>query len=559
LIEAVIPSLRIEEMPGSPVTYDTVAIAVIDGATGGIAYNRPTLGGTIENSTDVVEPPLSTVSGPQTRSPLSWMPNGADEGSGPYRRIYTVTNTNSVNSISDPGTTGTAAVDGDVTLACGAVNNARGTYPDGTQYKDAGFEYLGGWSGTGVSPGGSVDAGLQADKGLSPSSSDDYAMMMNISGVGYWTAGISNGQFNKNGFRIPCGAGAVDMEFYPVGGLMSSTFYGTELNFDAGWLDLSSGKMQNAIVTYASSDPSFGGWEMGCPDCVFKRMTSIGQEVKLVGNTKFVPMDNLNDGSFIRSSWANAALSCGFDDDCNSPLIGNSGTLPWDPLATGGCMEFPAWDAFFLGTTDCSAGGSGSMVAVNDFSFSGEDDVISVPNNPAGPGFVAAGPITTTVPNILAYVNAENNGQSGIIVHLQLANISPAPSSVQYATTAPLIVSIADAASGNILYTNANERREQAFGSWTIPGAPGPTVIQTPPTVASLVVPGYFPNPVNINISVGGLFDGGVSLAPTNGGGSLWSGRLAPNSEGNLVPIPRRTPWPRPSPPRPCLKCWPPV
>ena len=222
-------------------------------------------------------------------------------------------------------------------------------------------------------------------------------------------------------------------------------------------------------------------------------------------------------------------------------------------------MEFPAWDAFFLGTTDCSAGGSGSMVAVNDFSFSGEDDVISVPNNPAGPGFVAAGPITTTVPNILAYVNAENNGQSGIIVHLQLANISPAPSSVQYATTAPLIVSIADAASGNILYTNANERREQAFGSWTIPGAPGPTVIQTPPTVASLVVPGYFPNPVNINISVGGLFDGGVSLAPTNGGGSLWSGRLAPNSEGNLVPIPRRTPWPRPSPPRPCLKCWPPV
>ena len=139
------PDARTRILDSAP---EDVYVAIIDGATGKIHYNRPEIAGSLEARADFPlkadpHPPLQD----DDAGAVDPSPNpGLFGGSGPYRRVYT----SSVPAIpvpSDPNrgleAWGNYGQSGWVTTPL-----ANGHFVAGSG--DVGYAYLGGWSGTGI-------------------------------------------------------------------------------------------------------------------------------------------------------------------------------------------------------------------------------------------------------------------------------------------------------------------------------------------------------------------------------------------------------------------------
>lgn len=370
VLRKLLPSVPASFANEHKLDYRHYAVAIIDGKTQHITYNRADLhGGFVRGKLRIPEDPRPDSVGPNAeRRPDYWAPSHIDEGSGPYRRLFT--NPNSNPNVSTPSDQGSYPGDetADVILPCGAAVNNHGTI-NGQPFADQAYAYMGGWSQFYTLQGGNVDAGLMSNAGVQPSSLDNYTMFIRLSGVDPWSfaATTRDGQ-SVSVFKVPCGVGPVHMEFY-----IAPASIGYTMVLNVAYFDATRNANYGATIGVYESDPSYGGWWTSCQACVLKRMTSIGQDLN--GG----PGDDLSDGSSFSATWQNATVSCGFDAALCTP----AGNESWQLGSTGGCMEFPSWTNGYF---DC--GGGAGIVSVSNFNYNGEADRIIVPtsNGSSSPG-----------------------------------------------------------------------------------------------------------------------------------------------------------------------------
>ncbi len=386
-------------------------IAIVDGATGIIHYNKPENAGSFELRSG---PPMPGDQHPFAESEAedSARDPGANPGlfggSGPYRRIYTVP------VLPEPYPKGVGATSGDysaggvVTTGCHAGSFATG---------DTGYAYLGGWSGDwntlsgGLAAHAVVDAGLQYNLGTS-SHHDDYAMFMKIGKDKIISVG--NDPLYSKPPHIRCG-GITGLEFRvvaPVPQLQSvqpacwigtgrsaetlasgpnpacDTYglmlFGESRHFvghlgsnivwaiewvapswdDGGWAQLVKFKgywegKQN-VTRYTSGAP--------CGGCIFKWMTSIAQST-----------EHLHDGSTYSATWTYRKIS-GYAFKGSYP----SGLVSLTRAITD-CSEYPLWVPPYGKpyNADCKNSPSGltgvaQSITVNNYAPTGETDSINL-------------------------------------------------------------------------------------------------------------------------------------------------------------------------------------
>ena len=396
----------------------TVGLAVVEGGTGVIHYNRTEDVGTYEVVHDFSLPgderPLAET--PANGEAASVLPEaspasavkdpGVFGGSGPYRRVYTAPLpaapiTQPTNGYLSQYPQKFYEAYGSVALPCSAGSFASDN--------DVGYAYMGGWSANWNTAHGSgvVDAGLQYSPLL-----DNYAMFMNIGGVGIIHKGndakaiqpprIQCGRYNGAGMKF-WAYGAAQLKsvapacwIYPGKGVSNNPphFWGftrPSCNTYALALGVSSlgfiGPTKLYLIVWFAPNIEDGGWAellpytagqwgvelhvagwlpiVPCGGCMFKWMTSIGQK----------PKENLTDGSNFGTAWSQRSIT------------GWPGSRELVPLnkADTFCTEYPLWHDSYPAkhTTDCQDTPSGlagiqRSVQVGDYSPGGEKDAIDL-------------------------------------------------------------------------------------------------------------------------------------------------------------------------------------
>jgi hypothetical protein len=352
-----------------------VSIVVIDGATRTIHVNRPEDVGRFVFTDD---PRPAAPAADATQSPGKNYDPGYYAGSGPYRRVYTISVPPAPADVASVGSP--YFTEGDVSTACKAGSFTTGAH-------EGGFVYLGGWSGTPDAPYGNVDAGLQYNYKLTVKSGDDYSPFMNVVGNGYVK--------QKGVSHIPCGR-SVHLEFlvspcYEANIPLKTTYATTCLELDVQPdppLRFQSMIWSVPVPLPQAAGPIPGGWgaavpivengetilqaEAACGGCVFKWMTSIGQKV---GHP------NYSDGARFTATWRDREISC-WVHGCK----GASATTGTISLASGFvfCSEYPLWyGTYEFGDRDCTDTPTGQIglaqsVSVNHYLPTGEEDRISL-------------------------------------------------------------------------------------------------------------------------------------------------------------------------------------
>lgn len=360
---------------------DSVHIAIVEGGTGVIHYNRPEDAGSYEVKQGSPLPgdeyPYAENSG-MADDEASFSNGGLDPGSnpgtGPYRRVYTppvaaapepaLSQINyqdlSVQHIYETG--------GSVSIGCDA-----GLFAPG----DIGYSYMGGWSGTWNTLTGAnavaraIDAGLQ----YSPAG-NNYAMIMTIAGSGTThTVQISKSN-TKNAVlppRIDCTDENdwADIYFAALGAYQLQsvapncwntdevpTFIGfpskdcntyvLRLAVASDQFDGHIGGIQFYYIFWFSQGYQQGGWgelqpftaknyrgaenvagwvpRAPCGNCTFKWMTSIAQQTQ-----------DLTDQSWYTASWSNREIS-------GWPATHALVSLTKEKT---NCTEYPLWHATY--------------------------------------------------------------------------------------------------------------------------------------------------------------------------------------------------------------------
>jgi hypothetical protein len=394
-----------------------VEIAIVNEATATIHYNRPELVGSLHVG------PAGALPGdaypvPNGRRPLAACPGaGADPfpgcyaGSGPYRRVYSIPMPAATEDSHWYGR-------GTVTTACEA-----GSFRHDKAHNDAGYAYLGGWSPDPAATAGTVDSGLLYDYELKtptptkPGSADDYSLFLKISGVDGTIPGTSfiftssdppgygqpshiycggstslifdveRVEFNLNQGQPGCKPSATVVspaqlpacETYAlIAGYKTSNGDTGLIEWipkswdEGGWADL---------ATYADSFYYGGKWHKGtayttktlCKGCVFKWMTSIGQQN--TGGFK----EDLHDGSRYTATWTDRSMVDSDEGSGGAPLV-----LPLNKNIAR-CSEYPLWlDPYDAGIRDCmntpplAKGVAQIPILVSNFTWTGEADTIDL-------------------------------------------------------------------------------------------------------------------------------------------------------------------------------------
>lgn len=304
-------------------SIDQYDIAVIDGTTGNVYYNRPDLANSITINcpgTITCRIPLSPVEG-NDYNPYEPKPN---PGTGPYRRIVSdynqaIPDTN--GSIYEPIETGL------VTAYCNDGNMVSPNF--------AGTIYMGGWSadatppsGSNDLPGVSVDAGLQYNRRVG-NTSDTYSPFMNLESIGYVSPTFANnlsGNPQQQAASFQYGCGTTIRNSYLVSNVYNNTTTSNVvLTETATGYDPLSARDRVVQIFYEApmSNGAFNGWSESCQNCVFKYAVSIAQPQG---------QENLQDGSFFVGTWSQLELTCGFAGF--SPSCGADSSdldeLPWN-------------------------------------------------------------------------------------------------------------------------------------------------------------------------------------------------------------------------------------
>jgi hypothetical protein len=396
-----LPLSQQQDIASSP--SDSVHIAIVDGGTGIIHYNRSEDVGSYEfqpsRPMPGQAPPYSLDSG---------IDPGLYAGSGPYRRVYT----KPMPALEEPAPTEAndlihqhfyTAI-GDVSIACKMGQFA----PD-----DVGYSYMGGWSGTWDTLSGAMAEGRAIDAGLQYSEkNDNYALIMAIAGLGIIT------QSNYSGTSTPPRIGCTtkndwaEVRFSAFGAFQTPSYAPTcwkaddaqhRLDFigfpsegcNTYGLSLSVSSSHfvghpGAIVTYKliwySPNYSYGGWgtleplkvgyyngqknvsgwlpRVPCENCAFKWMTSIAQK-----------KENLTDKSWYAAAWSSHYI---YKDG----MGGTSTPIPTDELY---CSEYPLWESAYPSkhAQDCRNSPAGlkgvqQSVSVTKFSPQFEVDLIDL-------------------------------------------------------------------------------------------------------------------------------------------------------------------------------------
>lgn len=383
---------------------DNVSIAIVDGSTGIIHYNRPEDVGRFEVGEGLSLPgdERPSVQNDELSSGLPLVKNpGVFGGSGPYRRVYTnpVLPIKPIPGPAGPGEPwGDYSVSGWVTTSCKAGKFAT---------TDTGYTYLGGWSGKWDMP--NVGAGSVVDAGLQYSATrDDYAMFMNL-GKPIGTIHQSNFSGSKQPSRIACGAlthlifTIISTVLAPnppseclvngkqsfVGPSPACTTYALQLEANSAHVEGRTGIVEQFILWIAPSVDT-GGWaelvkftgdwnlkhnqtlyrsQAPCGNCSFKWMTSIAQK-----------KENLADGSTFTATWSQREIT-------DYAFGGTNATGAHMVSITPGitdCSEYPLWHSPY-GTpynADCkntpsSLKGLSQTVKVTSYTPGGEADSIS--------------------------------------------------------------------------------------------------------------------------------------------------------------------------------------
>jgi hypothetical protein len=390
---------------------EDVYVAIIDGATGKIHYNRPEIAGSLEMRSDLPLPsdPHPSLQGAESAAREPSANPGLFGGSGPYRRVYTPSlPAIPVPSDPHPGIEawGNYGQSGWVTTPL-----KDGSFGVG----DVGYMYLGGWSGNWNTVKGSqaissvVDAGLQ----YSPTY-DDYAMFINVGG-GKPAIGIihkGNSPDSKQPFRIAGGAMthvffnvitpvmAIDAPSQCLFNGTTPQFFGPspacttfilQLETTSAHVEGKSGDVEQFIAWVAPSVDT-GGWAISykfvgswngkpnqtlyaskapCGGCIFKWMTSIGQK----------PKENLTDGASFNATWSDREITKFAYGDTGAE--GQKLALLTADLTL--CSEYPLWKPpygppYFADCKNTPSGlkGIAQSVNVTNYSTTGETDTISL-------------------------------------------------------------------------------------------------------------------------------------------------------------------------------------
>ncbi len=386
---------------------NSVSVAIVDGGTGTIHYNRPEEAGSYEIVRAAALPgdehPLVHNA---TRNP------GLFGGSGPYRRIYTVPLPASPTPPSDASW---YEQEGVVSATCKAGNFAHG---------DRGYSYMGGWSPTWDSAGtpAVIDAGLVYNYQASKKSIDDYSVFMNLgNGIGIISKGnaeqldgdplypqpthigcyspgmtrlnfsvlpahqlpsrapecwdVKDNEGNFTGFPIAaCNTYALMLSVASEhflgfeGGHTSYIVWVSPNVTDGGWAHL-----DKYTAPYWNGKKNVAGWvaNVTCGGCIFKWMTSIAQSK---GNT-------LTDGSYFGAVWYKREIS-GYA--LGEPFLAGSGELKTITAQITDCSEYPLWRPPYSTNyqADCKNSPSGltgiaKTVEVKDYVPGGEWDIIA--------------------------------------------------------------------------------------------------------------------------------------------------------------------------------------
>ena len=382
---------------------DSVHIAIVEGGTGIIHYNRPEDEGTYEVKPDTEMPgDANPFAGDAGVDP------GVYGGSGPYRRVYT----KPMAALAQP--TPSAGGDithqhfyitqGDTSIVCNAGSFATG---------DIGYSYMGGWSGTWNTLTGKEGEGRAIDAGLQYSpANNNYAMIMAIAGGGIITKGNYKGAATPPRIQCTNKLDWADVRFYAYGAYQipsvapscwNITPHGHIQNFIgfpvkdcntyALVLEVSSdqfvghvGSIESWLVVWFSPNYQYGGWgtlepytaahyngsknvpgwvpRVPCENCAFKWMTSIAQK-----------KENLTDKSWYAAAWGTHRIVD----------WGASRTFSNVPSADLYCTEYPLWHTAYPSNhaEDClntpkGLTGIQQSVSVSDYSSERETDLIDL-------------------------------------------------------------------------------------------------------------------------------------------------------------------------------------
>ncbi len=399
-----LPKAFKERIAGQPV--NSISVAIVEGTTGAIHYNRPEDVGSYQVVSGMALP------GAERPDMQSAVKNpGVYGGSGPYRRVYTIPLP--AAPAPAPDEQGNYEQSGDVTTTCKSGN----FYPG-----DRGYAYLGGWSGTWDTAGGpsAVDAGLIYNYEASLKSADDYSMFMNLgNGIGIISKGNAETHDGKEAelppTHIACNAFGLATMTFSVSGTFQlpsvapqcwqgkggdaewigfpnaeCSTYAMTLSVTSEFFDTYSGA-HTALIIWVAPNITDGGWghlvkfvskyyngkynvpgyiaSATCGGCMFKWMTSIAQPK---GNT-------LSDGSYYGAVWFKREIS-GYalkeSYTAGSPLIRTTKNLV-------NCSEYPLWHPPYSSDyqADCTnmpsgLKGAAQTVLVKDYFPDGEWDII---------------------------------------------------------------------------------------------------------------------------------------------------------------------------------------
>ena len=392
---------------------ENVSVAIVDGSTGKIHYNRREDEGSLEVRAGFALPGDEHPS--REREQLAGAPTpggnpGVFGGSGPYRRVYTTPVIPiPVPAGPHPGidaSWGNYSQSGWVTTSCNAGKFVTG---------DVGYIYLGGWSGTWDTLKGTLGNGSVIDAGLQYSPlKNDYAMFMAIGGGSHPIGIITKGNQSdaKQPTRIACGA--LTHLFFTVdstvlaphapsscldngtekvffGPSPACTTYALQLEANSAHVEGRIGKVVEQFILWIAPTVDTGGWSHAykfvgdwngkhnqtlyaskaqCANCMFKWMTSIGQK-----------KENLASGSTFTATWSSRQITdwaFGGKDANGQKMVA---------LAPGitDCSEYPLWHSPYGKpyNADCKNSpsalkGLSQTVKVTGYTSGGETDSIAL-------------------------------------------------------------------------------------------------------------------------------------------------------------------------------------
>lgn len=403
---------------------ERVSVAIYDSATGAVHFNRPELEGHL--SVEKSEPlpgddypfPLpgeDDAAGRPSPEKLTYCGTnpvpGCEAGGGPYRRVFT------------PKVAAEKVCPSYIVRPCGpkygidtgywnagtvSVGCRAGAFKPG----DAGFAFLGAYSGKPTETGGTVDGGLEYLYEQDPKDPtlDRYRLFLGILNVAKLVYTSSPSADDPEPPLLDCGGTAtmelriapweMNLDTVPGSGCASSKtinspwkspFCGTvAFILERGRGGIGEQYDEDAIV-YIAPKISYGGWgqiaisdqgtgknpdthywpQVPCGGCVFKWMTSVAQK-----------QEDLLDGSTFSATWSNRQIApwAVHPGDVNTPTKGNPVPMTEDLTL---CSEYPLWHGTYSGKTvleDCAdtpregLTGVETVVRASGYSVSGERD-----------------------------------------------------------------------------------------------------------------------------------------------------------------------------------------